>query len=80
MRCSSLKTKSICKIIKVVSYQAVLVGDVVGQLKLVKGHNFLHPLLAGRRAVRVDVHSLGHLRVGLPGHDPPAASKNEEDY
>lgn len=29
-----------------------------------------HPLLAGGRAVRVDIHPLGHLRVGLARHHP----------
>lgn len=29
-----------------------------------------HPLLAGRWAVRVDIHPLGHLRVGLARHHP----------
>lgn len=29
-----------------------------------------HPLLAGGRAVRMDIHPLGHLRVGLARHHP----------
>ena len=32
----------------------------------------MHPLFPCGRAVRVDVHSLRHLRVGLARHDPPA--------
>ena len=49
----------------------MLVGDVVGQLELVEGDHLLHPLLPGGRAVWVDVHSLWHLGVRLPGNDPP---------
>ena len=52
----------------------MLVGDVVGELELVEGDDLLHPLLPRRRAVRVDVHALRHLRVGLARHHPPAAS------
>ncbi len=58
-------------------YQPVLVRDVVGQLQLVERHHLLHPLLARGRAVRVDVHPLGHLRVRLAGHDPTAAKEHE---
>ena len=50
----------------------MLVGDVVGELELVEGDDLLHPLLPRRRAVRVDVHALRHLRVGLARHHPPA--------
>ena len=53
------------------THQAVLVGDVVGQLELVEGDHLLHPLLPRGRAVRVDVHPLWHLGVRLPGNDPP---------
>lgn len=52
------------------TYKAVLVRDVVGELELVKGDGLGHPLLAGGRAVGVDVHAFGHLRVGLAGHHP----------
>ena len=54
----------------------MLVGDVVGELELVEGDDFLHPLLSGRRAVRVDVHALRHLRVGLAGNYPSAEREN----
>lgn len=54
------------------TYEAVLVGDVVGQLQLVEGDDFLHPLFASRRAIRVDVHPLGHLRIGFAGYHPAA--------
>ena len=50
----------------------MLVGDVVGELELVEGDDLLHPLLPRRRAVRVDVHALRHLRVGLAGNHPSA--------
>ena len=50
----------------------MLVGYVVGELQFVERNNFLHPLLAGGRAVGVNVHPLGHLRVRLARHYPPA--------
>ena len=53
----------------------MLVRDVVGQLELVEGDDLLHPLLAGGRAVRVDVHALRHLRVRLACHHPAAGRK-----
>ena len=56
------------------TYKAVLVRDVVGQLQLVEGDDLLHPLLPGRRAVRVDVHSLRHLRVSLASYHPSTVS------
>ena len=48
----------------------MLVRQVVGELQLVEGDHLLHPLLSSCGAVRVDVHPLRHLRVGLPCHDP----------
>ena len=54
------------------TYQAMLVREVVGELELVEGDNLLHPLLPAGRTVRVDVHPLWHLRVSLPRYDPPA--------
>ena len=54
------------------TYESVLVADVVGQLELVEGDHLLHPLLAGGRAVRVDIHALRHLRVSLAGDHPAA--------
>ena len=57
------------------TYQAMLVGEVVGELELVEGDDLLHPLLPGGGTVRVDVHPLGHLRVRLPRHHPFAADK-----
>ena len=48
----------------------MLVRQVVGELQLVEGDHLLHPLLSCRRAVRVDVHPLRHLGIGLPCHDP----------
>ena len=56
----------------------MLVGDVVGELELVEGDDFLHPLLSGRRAVRVDVHALRHLRVGLAGNHPSAEGEKRK--
>ncbi len=53
----------------------MLVGDVVGELQLVEGDHLLHPLLARRRAVWVDVHPLWHLWVGLASNDPPAGTE-----
>ena len=40
-----------------------------------EAYDLLHPLLPRCRAVGMDVHPLGHLRVGLPGNDPPAVVK-----
>ena len=57
---------------KCVTYEAVLVGDVVGELELVERDDLLHPLLARRRTVRMDVHPLGHLGVRLARHHPSA--------
>lgn len=37
--------------------------------------HLLHPLFARRRTVRMDVHALRHLRIGLAGHHPSAVSK-----
>ena len=54
----------------------MLVRQVIGQLELVEGDNFLHPLLPGSRTVGVDVHSLRHLGVRLPRDDPTAERKN----
>ena len=59
------------------THQSVFVRQVVGEFELVEGDDLLHPLLAGVGAVRVDVHPLGHLGVGLPGHDPPAEIKRD---
>ena len=60
------------------THKAVLVRDVVGELELVEGDDLLHPLLAGGRAVRVDVHTLGHLRVSLACHHPPARKREKK--
>ena len=51
----------------------MLIRDVVGELELVEGDDLLHPLLPRGRAVRVDVHALRHLGVGLARDDPLAA-------
>ena len=48
----------------------MFVLDVVGELELVEGDDLGHPLLAGGRRVRVDVHALGHFRVRFAGHHP----------
>ena len=63
------------KVMIYLTYQAMLVGEVIGQLELVEGDNLLHPLLPGGGTVRVDVHPLGHLGVRLPGHHPLAEHK-----
>ena len=52
------------------TYQSLLIRDIVGEFKLVKRYSFVHPLFACGRAVRMDVHTFGHLRVGLAGHNP----------
>ena len=56
----------------------MLVRDVVGELELVEGDDLLHPLLAGGRAVRVDVHALWHLRVRLASHYPTAKKRKNQ--
>lgn len=58
------KKKTVC------TYKSVFVRDVVGQLEFMESNRLGHPLLAGGRAVRVDIHPLGHLRVGLARHHP----------
>ena len=62
--CSGERKKPVC------TYKSVLVRDVVGQLEFMESNRLGHPLLAGGRAVRVDIHPLGHLRVGLARHHP----------
>ena len=52
------------------THESVFVGDVVGQLQLVERDDLAHPLFSGERRVRVDVHALRHLRIGLAGHHP----------
>ena len=60
------QTEKKCK----AAHKSVFVRDVVGELQLVERDRFAHPLLAGRWRVRVYVHALGHLRVGLAGDQP----------
>lgn len=48
----------------------MFIRDVVGQFEFMESNRLGHPLLAGGRAVRVDIHPLGHLRVGLARHHP----------
>ena len=59
------------------TYEAVLVRDVVGQFEFVEGDDFLHPLLARRRTVRMDVHPLRHLGIRFAGHHPAAAIESK---
>ena len=55
---------------EIYTYKSVLVRNIVGQLELVEGDDLAHPLLASRRGVRMDVHALGHFRVGLSRDHP----------
>ena len=48
----------------------MLVRNIVGELEFMKRNRLGHPLLPGGRAVRVDVHPLGHLGVRLARHHP----------
>lgn len=64
MSAQARKKKTVC------TYKSVFVRDVVGQLEFMESNRLGHPLLAGGRAVRVDIHPLGHLRVGLARHHP----------
>ena len=50
---------------------SVLIRRVVGEFELVESHRLGHPLVSGGRALWVDVHPSGHLRVGLARHRPP---------
>lgn len=52
------------------THKSVFVRDVVGQFQLVKGHHPGRPVLSGGRAVGVNVHALGQLRVGFSRHRP----------
>ena len=60
------------KVMIYLTYQAVLVREVVGELELVEGDDLLHPLLPGGRTVRMDVHALWHFRVRFARYNPPA--------
>lgn len=60
------------------THETMLVTYVVCQFQLVEGDHLLHPLLARRRRVGVDVHPLRHLRVCLPSHHPPTPRTNEQ--
>ena len=51
---------------------SVLIRRVVGEFELVESHRLGHPLVSGGRALRVDVHPSGHLRVGLSCDHPVA--------
>jgi hypothetical protein len=55
----------------------VFITNVVGQFQLVERDDFLHPLLARRRRVGVDVHALGHLRIGFARHHPSTANQKQ---
>lgn len=48
----------------------MFVRDVVGQFEFMESNRLGHPLLASGRAVRMNIHPLGHLRVGLACHHP----------
>ena len=52
------------------TYEAVFIGDVVGEFEFVERYGFVHPMFAGGWRVGMDVHSLGHLRVGLARYHP----------
>jgi hypothetical protein len=58
------------------THVAALVRDIVRQLELVEGDDFRHPLLAGARAVGVDVHPLGHLGIGFASSDPTTENRS----
>jgi len=52
------------------THKSVFVGDVIGQLELVERDDLAHPLFTRQRRVRVDIHALRHLGIGLAGHHP----------
>lgn len=55
---------------KIGTHESVFVTYVVGELQFVEGHHLLHPLLARRRGVGVDVHPLRHFRVCFTSDHP----------
>ena len=57
------------------TYKSMFVRNVVGEFQFVESDNFGHPLFPGSGAVRVNVHSLRHFRVGLSCHHPPGIVK-----
>lgn len=59
------------------THKSVLITNVVRQFQLVERDDFLHPLLARRRRVGVDVHALGHFRIGLARHHPSTAKQKQ---
>lgn len=56
----------------------MFITNVIGQLKLVKWDNFLHPLFTGCGRIWMDVHAFGHFRIGLAGNHPAAGKGKEE--
>ena len=57
------------------THKSVLVLNVVGELELVERDDLGHPLLAGGGRVRMNVHALLHLGVGLARHYPARVVK-----
>lgn len=53
----------------------MFVRYVVGELQLMKRHDFLHPLFTGGRGIGMYVHSFGHFRIRFSGHHPSAESR-----
>ena len=53
------------------TYMSVRVGNVVGQFALVKGDGgSIHPLLARRRGIGMNVETRRELGIGLSRHHP----------
>ena len=52
------------------TYESVLVGNVIGQFEFMEGHHLLHPLLARRGRVGMNIHPFGHFRIRLAGDHP----------
>lgn len=52
------------------TYESVLIRNIVSEFKLMERDDFMHPLLASRRRIRMNVHSFRHFRISFASNDP----------
>lgn len=58
-----------------VTYKAMFIRNIVSQFEFIECNRLCHPLFTRGRAIRVNVHSFGHLRIGLSCNDPSRVVK-----